>query len=65
MRNCDYVGLSTSWLGSRFSKYHVADVLPAASKGALLALVIDTDEKGLPAESPRTIVVLVALDIVL
>lgn len=47
------------------SRYHVADILPAASKGALLTLVVDADEKGFSAEGTRTVVVLVALDIVL
>lgn len=65
MRNCDYDGLSTSWLGVGGLKYHVADILPAASKGALLTLVVDADEKGFAAEGSRTIVVLVALNIVL
>lgn len=46
-------------------KYHVADILPAASKGALLALVVDADEEGFSVGGTRTIVVLVALGIVL
>ena len=46
------------------SKYHVADILPAASKGALLALVVDTNEKGFPANSTGTVMVLEALGIV-
>lgn len=46
-------------------RYHIADILAAASESALLALVVDADEKGFAAEGSRTIVVLVALNIVL
>ena len=46
-------------------KYHVADILPAASKGALLPLVVDADEKGFTTDSTRTVVVLVSLSVVL
>ena len=46
-------------------RYHVADILPAALKGALLALVVDPDEQAFSAKGTRTIVVLEALDIVL
>ena len=46
-------------------KYHVADILPAASKGALLPLVVDADEKGFSTSGTRTIAVLVSLRIVL
>ena len=45
--------------------YHVADILPAASKGALLAFIIDADEEGFPTGGTRTIVVLISLSIVL
>ena len=45
------------------SNYHVADILPAASKGALLALVVDAYEKGLSVGGTRTIIVLEALSI--
>lgn len=47
------------------SKYHIADILPAASKGALLALVVDANKKGFSVKGTRTIVILVALSIVL
>lgn len=46
-------------------KYHIADILPAASKGALLALVVDANKKGFSVKGTRTIVILVALSIVL
>ena len=45
--------------------YHVADILPAASKGALLALVVDANEEGFSTGGTRTIAVLVSLSIVL
>ena len=51
--------------GGRGGLHHVADILPAASKGTFLPFVIDADEKGLSAESTRTIIVLKALSIVL
>ena len=44
-----------------WSRYHVADILPAASKGALLALVVDAYEKGLSVGGTGTIIVLEAL----
>ncbi len=47
------------------SKYHVADILPATSKSALLALIIDADEQGFAAMGTRTIIVLEALHVVL
>ena len=47
------------------SRYHVADILPAALKSALLALVVDTDEQTFSAVGTRTIVVLKALDVIL
>ena len=46
------------------SKYHVADILPAASKGALLAFIINADEEGFSTSGPRTVIVLKALGIV-
>lgn len=68
MRNWDYTSLSISWsedAGVVRSNYHVADILPAATKGALLALVVDAYEKGFAASGTRTIVILVTLGIVL
>ena len=46
-------------------RYHVANILPAASKSTLLALIVDPNEQGLSAESTRTIVILEALDVIL
>ena len=45
-------------------RYHVANILPAASKGTLLALVVDPNEQGLSAKGARTIVILEALNVV-
>lgn len=46
-------------------KYHVADILPAASQGALLALVVDTDEERFSVGGTRTIIILITLGIVM
>ena len=46
-------------------RYHVANILPAASKSTLLALIVDPNKQGLSAEGTRAIVILEALDVVL
>ena len=39
-------------------KYHVANILPTASKGTLLAFVVDADEQGFPVGGTRAIIIL-------